>query len=260
MIDTKSLRAKYNSDGSLLRQQQLRMVEMLKYFDNLCQENGIKYWLSSGSCLGAVRHTGFIPWDDDMDVEMLREDYQKLEKVFKETDKYVLQTHKNDKFYDMPFAKMRDKNSQVYNSLYKYKGVFIDIFVLEYIGKALSLFSAYFRRISLFFYEKTKKRNIFSPLFFASKFLAFYIIYPLCRLLSKLSKTNCLRHTFGVGWTEKIRMIDDIFPLKKMDFEGIEVPVPNKYDNYLTRLYGNYMRIPDENSIQKPHREFLILN
>lgn len=260
MIDTESLRAKYNPDGSLLRQQQLRMVEMLKYFDRLCKDNGIKYWLSSGSCLGAVRHSGFIPWDDDMDVEMLREDYLKLEKVFKETDQYVLQTHKNDKYYDIPFAKMRDKNSQVYNSLYKYKGVFIDVFVLENIGKTLSQISAYFRRISLYFYEKTKKRKMFSPLFFVSKFLSFNVVYPICRLLSKLSKTDCLRHTFGVGLTDKIRMKDEIFPLKEFDFEGINVSVPNDYDKYLTRLYGDYMQIPDENSIPKPHREFLILN
>ncbi len=260
MSDTNNIREKYNPDGSLLRQQQLRMLEMLKYFDKLCKDNGIKYWLSSGSCLGAVRHSGFIPWDDDLDVEMLREDYLKLEKVFKETDRYVLQTHKTDKYYDIPFAKVRDKNSQVYNSLYKYKGVFIDVFILERIGKTLSQVSASIRKISLFFYEKTKKRKVYSPLFYVSKFVSFNIVYPFFRILSKISSTNCLRHTFGVDLTDKIRIDEELFPLTEMEFEGVNVPVPGNYDRYLTRLYGNYKQIPDEKDIQKPHREFLILN
>ena len=75
MIDSKiqnKLREKYNPDGSLLRQHQLRMLKMLSYFDKICQEHNIHYWLSSGNCIGVVRHGGFIPWDDDIDVEMLR--------------------------------------------------------------------------------------------------------------------------------------------------------------------------------------------
>ena len=124
------LRFKYNPDGSLLREHQLRMLEMLDYFDKLCKKNGIRYWLSSGTCLGAIRHGGFIPWDDDVDIEMLRSDYIKLEKIFKETNEYILQTWRNDKYYCLSFAKMRDKRTQIYNSLFKYKGIFIDILVI----------------------------------------------------------------------------------------------------------------------------------
>ncbi len=70
----KYYREKYNPDGSRLRCLQLGMLEILKYIDKVCSENNISYWLSSGTCLGAVRHGGFIPWDDDVDIEMLRPD------------------------------------------------------------------------------------------------------------------------------------------------------------------------------------------
>ena len=72
------LRARFNPDGSLLRCQQLRMLEMLEAFDDICRRHHIRYWLSSGTALGCARHQGFIPWDDDLDVEMLREDYVRL--------------------------------------------------------------------------------------------------------------------------------------------------------------------------------------
>lgn len=84
MIDIelqKKLRAEYNPDGSLLRRQQMRMLEILLHIDKICKENNIPYWLSSGTLLGAVRHEGFIPWDDDVDIEMMREDYLRFEKT-----------------------------------------------------------------------------------------------------------------------------------------------------------------------------------
>ena len=73
MIDAKvqsQLRERFNPDGSMLRRQQLRMLEILLHIDRVCAEHNIKYWLSSGTLLGAMRHGGFIPWDDDLDIEM----------------------------------------------------------------------------------------------------------------------------------------------------------------------------------------------
>lgn len=161
------LREKYNPDGSTLRQYQLHLLEMLKWFDNFCQKNKITYWLSSGTCLGAVRHSGFIPWDDDVDVEMLREDYLKLEKLFKETDDYALQTFKNDKYYCLPFAKLRDKHSKIVepatnglDNYYKYQGAFIDIFQLEYSPKRLVYILDYLRgHIATYGYSLTSKKG-----------------------------------------------------------------------------------------------------
>lgn len=81
MIDKRlqaELRAKYNPDGSNLRKAQLRMFDMLVAFDKICKEHNLRYWLAAGTLIGAARHGGFIPWDDDLDVNMPREDANKL--------------------------------------------------------------------------------------------------------------------------------------------------------------------------------------
>ena len=86
MIDEsiqQKLRAKYNPDGSTLRRAQLRMLDILKFIDKVCRDNGLKYWLEGGTLLGAVRHGGFIPWDDDTDIAMTREDSMKLVKILR---------------------------------------------------------------------------------------------------------------------------------------------------------------------------------
>lgn len=140
MIDPKlqtELREKFNPDGSNLRNAQLRMLNILKYVDYVCKQNDIPYWLSSGTCLGAVRHGGFIPWDDDVDIEMLEEDYDRLITILEnqKSDEFALQTHKLDKNFHYDFAKVRDKNSLIeevseIDKQYKYRGYFIDIFPL----------------------------------------------------------------------------------------------------------------------------------
>jgi len=76
-----SLREKYNSDDSILRKAQLRMLGMMVYVDKLCRENHLSYWLEGGTLLGAVRHKGFIPWDDDVDIYMPVEDARQLKKI-----------------------------------------------------------------------------------------------------------------------------------------------------------------------------------
>ena len=116
MIDKKiqeNLRMRFNPDNSVLRKHQLRMLDMLIYFDNFCRKHNLKYWLSSGTLIGAVRHQGFIPWDDDVDVEMLREDYLKMLELLKETDRFILQTKDNDEYYAVPYGKLRDKYSYI---------------------------------------------------------------------------------------------------------------------------------------------------
>ena len=80
-FDPEELKARFNPEGSPLRLQQLRMKEMLKVLDGICRKHDIPYWIASGTLLGCMRHGGFIPWDDDLDVEMLRSDYKRLLRI-----------------------------------------------------------------------------------------------------------------------------------------------------------------------------------
>jgi len=258
MIDEKNqqeLRARFNPEGSILRKHQLIMLDLLKHFDAICKEHGIKYWLSSGTCLGAVRHGGFIPWDDDLDVEMLREDYLKFEKVFKETDDYVLQTYKNDPYYVVPFAKLRNKKTAIaehgQDLRYKYKGIYIDIFVLENSPHSVANF---YNKVSwkiLTFGAKPSLSRVGKSLFAIGKFV-FHKSIPITRFLFGRMKGNQLRHTYGSGFSWNPRQLDWIFPLDKATFEGYEFPVPKNYDAYLGKMYRNYMQLPDLDAI-RPH-------
>ena len=96
---SEDLRVKYNPDGSILRQHQLKMLDILIVIDGICKKHGIKYWISDGTLLGAVRHGGFIPWDDDLDIQMMRKDFKHFIKIISKElpENLVLQTHKTDK-------------------------------------------------------------------------------------------------------------------------------------------------------------------
>ena len=134
-MDQEKLREKFNPDGSQLRKQQMRMLEILKEVDRICKKHHIQYWLSSGTLLGAARHKGFIPWDDDLDIEMLLPDYRRLMKILPEElpDNLALQNVKTDPNYFFFYAKVRDRNSFLaesnhYDRVWKERGIYIDIF------------------------------------------------------------------------------------------------------------------------------------
>lgn len=249
------LRERFNPDGSILRQHQLRMLDMLKYFDSLCRENGIRYWLSSGTCIGAVRHHGFIPWDDDADVEMLREDYLKLLKIFKETEQYVLQTKDNDPYYVAPYAKLRDKKSYIeehgQDCNYNYRGIYVDIFVLE---KSNGFLAYIYHRLMwkiLMYGSNIENSSLAKSLFYLYK-KTFYASITIVRFLFGKIPGNKLIHTYGSGFYRNIRHMEDLFPLTYCEFEDSQFPIPGKYDSYLRGIYGDYMKLPDLDKIQ-PH-------
>lgn len=120
-----------------LRQLQLTQLEMLKLFDKICQEHGIAYSLYAGTLLGAVRHKGFIPWDDDLDVCMSRKNYDRFLKVWEETkhDGYLLQNKENSPAFSQSFSKIRKEHSTFLQSEKEagcyHTGIFIDIFPLD---------------------------------------------------------------------------------------------------------------------------------
>ena len=256
IIDPKlqaQLREKYNPDGSLLRSHQLRMLEVLKYVDSICRENNINYWLSSGTCLGAVRHGGFIPWDDDADIEMLREDYLKLEKILEKETQYDFQTWRTDPYYMQPFVRLRDKKSKIneygLDVNYKYRGVYIDIFLLERVPSLIGkIYGGVKYRLLMMGSSKSRLKKIIFRILKNIFYLSIFISRP---LLKPFTNPNILRHTYGSGFAKKVRIKEQLLPLKDIMFENHMFKVPYNTDLYLTNLYGNYRELPDLSLISK---------
>ena len=252
------LRDRYNPDGSTLRRQQLRMLEMLQYIDVICKKHNIKYWLTSGTLLGAVRHGGFIPWDDDLDIEMLKEDFGKFVEVMEQekSEDYSLQIHKNDPNYFAPYGKLRDmfsylKEENMNDLHYKYHGIYIDIFALEPSSSYwLTRISGGIQRRTLYCVNTIKLELWRKILTKCSYCIAYKFIFPCFSALGKIGARNQLRHVHG-SYFVKPRYSTDIFPLDNLKFEGLSFPVPWNYDNYLKNIYGDYMKLPDLNKIKK---------
>lgn len=263
MIDKdlqQSFRNKFNPDGSILRNMQLRLLEMLMYIDDICNNNNIKYWLSSGTCLGAVRHGGFIPWDDDLDIEMERKDYNRLLKILREQpDKYVLQEYKSDCEYLHTYSKLRDLNSRVKenndsDTRNKYQGIYIDIFPI-YPSRSRKLFNLgaalWYKGVYMAQYiNDTKKRRKRIKLF-RNTFSK--LIFPIMETIQLPFNAKIFRHNLGSVFS-KPRYRKDIDSTVRIPFEGALLPVPQNYDHYLREIYGDYEKLPD---IEEIHPHFI---
>lgn len=247
--------SKYNGEGTTLRKAQLRMLDILIEVDKICRKHNIPYWLDGGTLLGAVRHGGFIPWDDDLDIAMTRKDYLKFCKIVVNSlpDNLTFQNDKNDPNYFLKFAKVRDKNSFFDDPLYKNKnlkfnGIYIDIFPLEKMNsKYLKIFVEYiygnaFRRARYFYSGKFK---YFSGIFLMpfAKCLVFFV-----RLLAMIIPPKSYYTACGIPYFyEHAYYEKEFFPCKPILFEGQWFSGPSNPNDYLIRTYGNnYMKIPDE--------------
>ena len=252
---SEDLRVKYNPDGSILRQHQLKMLDILIVIDGICKKHGIKYWISDGTLLGAVRHGGFIPWDDDLDIQMMRKDFKHFIKIISKelSENLVLQTHKTDKGYIAPYAKIRDLHSSIseyYNSdvNYKYKGVYIDVFPMEKC-------SYVFTRISdslhahLLYKISHVRAGLMRRIYLNSMFYLLTFIYSLFRLLDCFCvKKENLTFTYGTACGYYNFVNSDIIPLSDINFEGHMFNAPHAPELILKKQYGNYMELPAEES------------
>lgn len=241
------LRARFNPDGSPLRRQQLVMLEMLKELDRICRKHDIPYFLFWGTLLGAVRHDGFIPWDDDLDVAVMRKDYKKLLKVLPDElpEQFVLQTNDTDSNYFYFLAKLRHKKSLLHDEPFadvlKERGIFIDIFPMDKLlpwTHRLRLQSLAYNFYRAGNGSEKAMRKIRALTWFNR-----HISFPLLRVISKLSGTKALMCDYGTPF-HKVHKIDDIFPLATHIFEGMETFIPGNSHAVLEKLYGDYMKLP----------------
>ncbi len=260
-IDKEALRKKYNPEGSDMRKHQLRMLDILIEVDKICKRHDIPYWLSGGTLLGAVWFQGFMPWDDDIDIELMHKDYKRLMKALDEElpDNMALQTPQNDKNYFFHYAKVRDKKSFIaevnhYDRVFKHQGIYIDIFPL----RKQPLWLHRLSEISHGHAYKIMNRNPESDKDmwkvrlikqFNRKFF-----YPILSLFTWAGKRTLI-NDFGIPDSPK-RKEADIYPLKSAEFEGQPMPIPQKPDKVLTLQYDDYGWVPEDDNMH-PHIEKL---
>lgn len=253
-----------------IREVQKIELEILLEFDRICKEEGLKYQLFDGTLLGAIRHKGFIPWDDDIDVAMLREDYEIFLKVAQKKLglDYFLQTTDTDKNYVNPFAKIRKNGTVFKENMVKdidmHHGVYIDIFPMDNAkphtakGHRQVKILNYFREIKKARTQKKDQQESFFQRILSDSMVDNGINYAL-NLFAK-RKTNYISDLVFNN-TEKLY---DEFSLSSkafesmmmVNFEGYKFPIPKNFHEVLTIYYGDYMTLPAK-ADQKPHHHIV---
>lgn len=251
--------------GFDLRKLQLIELEMLKDVVSFCEKNDIQYFLSDGTLIGAARHQGFIPWDDDIDICMDYKNFKKFNKLATKSfdKKYFVQNHKTERKYPFPWTKIRiNSTTSMERHLNNYDihfGICMDILVLNGISdnkfrRKLQVKSAKLQRdlLKKYYYLEgdikfdSKKKQIMY------KYLPEWARRSLIKILDKfiysdISKCSFCYENFYSDINACAHFSTEWF--KEYDalmFEGEKFSVPVKYDNYLTKLYGDWRTPPKE--------------
>ncbi len=246
-------------------------LQILKFVSNFCEENGIKYILSDGTLIGAVRHKGYIPWDMDIDISMLRADYDKFCSLWKDNDKYKLVCPETNTNSCLSFSKVVDKNTLTFEHGKKSvaEGMWIDIFPLdavpcekeqidEHYNRLINLFDKYNRSywISLDnnmltrFLRKLKASIITNDirLFFDTTYKRYKSLYNEAIKYNNIQYENVTNKMVIYNRSQTNRK----YGFKKScvedfvysDFEDCKFRIPKDYDELLQSYYGNYMELP----------------
>lgn len=237
-----------------LRTCQLKQLAILEEIDKICKRHHIEYWLDGGSLLGAVRHGGFIPWDDDIDIGMSLEDEKRFEEIApKELPAWLfLQTPKTDPGSKEPITKIRDRNSLYIENgddfSHPYvKGIFVDILpFVDYPDISRRWIKTLTRGISksysILHHQHTYSLRSFAEFFyFGGKYCLFSGLWKIANLFGKKTRYSDVPILNGRGISFDKKAVK---PLGTIQFEGKKFPAPCNPDSYLTDLYGDYMQIP----------------
>lgn len=266
-----------SEDSTVLRRLQLTELEILKEAVRICEDNMLQYFLFSGTLLGAVRHGGFIPWDDDIDIAMPRKDYEQFLVLCKEQldSRYYLHCNDTDLSYWQPYAKVR-KNNTVFDEvaiahLNVPKGIYVDIFPLDCADRQTSLLQtiqatvvAYVQVLILYrtgLYSSRgigwKKRLLLS----ASCVFSAHSLSKFQQGIMSWNRNDDAPYYVSLGspggTSSKQGIPKDIFlPPTEVEFEGEMFSAPRDWDYVLKRMYNDYMRLPPEDKrvMHKPVR------
>lgn len=268
----------YPGTNVSLRDVQEVEFEILVEFDRICKEEKIPYQLFAGTLLGAVRHHDFIPWDDDIDVCMMRDDFERFIEVCpKHLDKkYFLQTHRTDPKSVVQFAKIRKNGTVFENNVDNLPdtntGIWIDIFPLDKTKHGTIAEKVQYFEVTVLYamITSTVKSRVSVSQKPWKKILrtAFYGItkvIPKHALESRLNKVMTRynnadtgyvgNYANGTGWsyTAHVRKTEGFYNIIETEFHGQRFPIPQNYDEVLTNSYGDYMKFPPEEKRQPTH-------
>lgn len=254
MIDhsfQQQLREQYNPEGSTLRNIQHSLLRILLEIDRICSANGIPYWLDSGTLIGAQRHGGFIPWDDDLDICILRKDYRRFCRVMRRELQapYKLFALGSTDGYSHPWPRIIDDSISLERTLpdgtFREEPLWVDIFLMcngspSLARKIDKIYGRCFRRRYRLICDGRWKHAVAVVAYpFA------YALAAVSRFAGRFVCPETYLHDFATGFYS-VRKRAHIFPLKTILFEGQSFPAPNDVDNYLRLIYGDYTRIPEE--------------
>lgn len=238
-----------------IRNIQLANLALLKELDYVCKENNLQYWLDGGTLLGAIRHKGFIPWDDDIDVAMLRDDYEKIIDAFKKSSRNP------DIFADYVLSARSHAQCIIKVQHKKCPHLFVDIFPWDKYGIRLSKEE----QLKKTLYLKTLRadlQKICVPKMSREDVLSKISSYMAEKVLTNKVIDEKGDYVWGLDfshqWKNWFTHYEVLNPLKTIEFEGMEFPCLNNPDAFLSRLYGNYMAYP--NKIGTGHSMFLDLS
>ena len=227
-----------------LRDIQIAELSLLKELDYVCKKNNFDYWLDFGTLLGAVRHKGFIPWDDDVDVSMPREHYEQIIETFKKDSR-------NEKIQIEYYRHCNKTPNYIIRLHYEGYPICLDIFPYDFYGDTIQeedrkKITEKIRSIRMPVTAKIEEEGLsLDELSYAVENMKSQI---LVNGFCKKNKNSSL--VWGVDfahiWSQWCWNYNTIYPLSEVDFEGIKFNAPNNCDEYLTQVFGNYMDYPKE--------------
>jgi lipopolysaccharide cholinephosphotransferase len=262
-LDQEKIKGENKLDEDTLVKLRCVMLEILDEFVRICDENNLVYFLFFGTLLGAVRHKGFIPWDDDIDVAMPRNDYEKFIDIIscnKKSNYYVL-SHKspvNTYYHYRDFTRFCKKRT-IYaqenkKTVREYSGIFIDIWPYDNCILPLAYLQKMLISLTLKLYRLKTHEDIPQKKYKYFIIRIIILFFPLKYLKTLRKKSSVLFNKYNTKYIvflsafnkikKNIFKNDKIFPLTKLFFEGKQYWVPGDYHACLEYYYGNYMELP----------------
>ena len=263
--------------SKLIRKIQIIELDMLREFDRICRTNDIRYEIDGGTLLGAIRHGGFIPWDDDIDIRMMRGEYEKFCEVCKtqlDCEKYFLQNYKTDSGYRWGYARILRKgtyfNREGQEMLTMQRGIFLDIFPCDgmpdcqLLKRIFNIRCFLARKILYSVVGAVHEKNVLKRICY--KFMQHIpasVAYSEFERLANAYRGKKTKRNRILGWhgpEESIGYKQSwMMETCEVKFEGMSVFAPKNYDEQLRHLYGeNYMQLPPYEERKPKHTAVFI--